>query len=226
MGRDNQPRARQAAQLARKADARKADTARVLIVCEGSKTEPHYFDEIRRKYRLPSANLQVHPSRAGTDPLTVVRYAQELLVEGSRRLHVEPLTFEHVFAVFDRDDHATYFQALEEARKLDNKHRNDLKKPVRFAAVASVPCFELWLLLHFQDQHGHIHRDDVCASLRKYLPGYAKGQGGHYAATVRNLDQARQRATLLAQQTSALHGTDPYTGVHELVDFLHTLREP
>jgi len=224
MGRDNQPHARQAAQLVRKAKAKKADTERVLIVCEGSKTEPGYFTEIRQSCRLPSANVQVHPSQAGTDPLTVVRYAQELLCKGSLARKVERLAFEHVFAVFDRDDHATYFQALQEAQALDKQHRNDLKQPVRFHAIASVPCFELWLLLHFQDQQAAIHRDNVYAALRQYLPGYAKGQGGHYAATLQHLAAAHQRATALALQNNAFNGVTPYTGVHELVALLTALR--
>lgn len=49
MGKDNQPKARQAAKLARK-KARRAPYERILIVSEGSKTEPHYFGEIRAYY--------------------------------------------------------------------------------------------------------------------------------------------------------------------------------
>ncbi|MBN9277772.1 MAG: RloB domain-containing protein [Hyphomicrobium sp.] len=37
------------------------------------------------------------------------------------------------------------------AEQLDNTLRNDEKKLVRFFAVPSVPCFELWLLLHFEN---------------------------------------------------------------------------
>ena len=53
MGRDNSPRERQRRQLERKQN-RRASYDRVLIVSEGSKTEPNYFKEIRAEFRLHS----------------------------------------------------------------------------------------------------------------------------------------------------------------------------
>ena len=50
MGRDNHPKERQARQLERKLN-RRASYDRILIVCEGSKTEPNYFEEIRISVR-------------------------------------------------------------------------------------------------------------------------------------------------------------------------------
>ncbi len=67
MGKDNQPKARQAAQLARKAGKR-ASYNRILIVTEGRKTEPLYLGEIRSQYRLHTANVQVQHSQFGTTP--------------------------------------------------------------------------------------------------------------------------------------------------------------
>ena len=46
MARDNSPKERQRQQLERKL-ARRASYDRILIVSEGSKTEPNYFGEIR-----------------------------------------------------------------------------------------------------------------------------------------------------------------------------------
>lgn len=37
----------------------KAPYDRVLIVCEGAKTEPNYFREIRDAYRLSTANIDI-----------------------------------------------------------------------------------------------------------------------------------------------------------------------
>jgi len=39
------------------------------------------------------------------------------------------------------------------AKSLDGKLRYDSNDCVSFKAIASVPCFELWLLLHFEDVH-------------------------------------------------------------------------
>ena len=67
MARDNSPRERQRKQLERKL-GRRASYDRILIVAEGSKTEPNYFSEIRAAYRLHTANVEVRASELGTAP--------------------------------------------------------------------------------------------------------------------------------------------------------------
>lgn len=223
MGKDKQPKVRQAAQLARKA-GRRAGYDRILIVSEGSKTEPHYLGEIRVEYRLHTANVQVQPGLFGTTPAQVVEYAEHLFVNGDEARNILPRAFEQVYAVFDRDDHATYHNALAQAAALDGKLRNDLKQPVRFEAIASIPCFELWLLLHFEDVLAPLHRAEAYQRLRQYLPGYDKGQAGHYAQTRQHLDAATQRADHLAGLTTAHNGVEPYTDLHRLVRLLTMLK--
>lgn len=223
MGKDNQPKARQAAQLARKV-GRRASYDRILIVTEGSKTEPLYLGEIRSKYRLSTANVAVQPSQFGTTPLQVVEYAAHLFEQGDDDREISKTAFELVYVVFDRDDHETYHNALAKAAALNGKLRNDLKKAVRFEAIASVPCFELWLLLHFEDVLAPLHRTEVYQRLQQYLPNYDKGQAGHYAQTCQNLADASQRAEHLAQLTTAHDGAEPYTDMHRLVHLLTTLK--
>ena len=77
MARDNSPKIRQRTQLERKQNQR-ASYDRILIVSEGSKTEPHYFREIRVIHKLHTANVQVRPSELGTEPTQVVQYARDL----------------------------------------------------------------------------------------------------------------------------------------------------
>ncbi|MDU7870973.1 MAG: RloB family protein, partial [Pantoea sp.] len=76
MARDNSPKQRQQRQLERKQN-RRASYDRILIVSEGSKTEPNYFREIRTIYRLHTANVEVRPIELGTAPIQVVQYAKE-----------------------------------------------------------------------------------------------------------------------------------------------------
>lgn len=86
MGRDSQPKTRQLARREHKA-SRRASYARILIVSEGSKTEPLYFEDIRATYQLHSANVEVQPSQLGTAPIHVVRYAR-LLFEAPDLLYL------------------------------------------------------------------------------------------------------------------------------------------
>jgi len=223
MGRDNHPRERQARQLARK-QGQRAIYERVLIVCEGSRTEPLYFRALRAHYRLHAANVEVRPSEYGTSPLQVVEYARALFERGDPHARIKPRAFERVYAVFDRDEHASYHEALRLAESLDGKLRSDEKRAARFEAIASVPNFELWLLLHFEEILAPLHRDEVIARLRQHLPDYEKGTGGHFNATRHRLPDALERARWLAERHSRNDGNAPYTDIAPLIAWLSTLK--
>lgn len=77
MARDNSPKERQRKQLERKL-GRRASYDRILIVTEGTKTEPNYFGEIRSSFRLHTANVGIYSGALGTAPLQVVEYARQL----------------------------------------------------------------------------------------------------------------------------------------------------
>ena len=222
MGNDNSPKERQRRQLQRKAGQR-ASYDRILIVSEGSKTEPNYFNEIRAAYRLHTANVQVRASQLGTAPIQVVQYARQLFEVGDRHKNIQPRAFEQVYAVFDRDDHDSYFNALRLAESLDGKLKNDLKSLVVFKAIASVPSFELWLLLHFDNILAPIHRDEVMRRLMRYLPAYEKGNDRAFETTREHLELATQRADALASRFTADSAPEPYTAIAELVKRLTTL---
>ncbi|MFN5643555.1 MAG: RloB family protein [Sphingobium sp.] len=189
---------------------------RILIVCEGAKTEVNYFEEIRQEARLPMMNVRVIHSPLGTEPQQIVQGAEEEFSKSHG--------FEKIYVVFDRDEHRTYANAIAMAESRNGKLKNAEKQSVSFEAIVSVPCFELWLLLHFANIMAPMHQSDALTQLKKHLAGYEKGNDGVYADTQANLAVATQRATALKQQFSRLPGTDAYTDVHELVDVLRNLR--
>jgi hypothetical protein len=223
MARDNSPQERQKKQLERK-QGRRASFDRILIVSEGSKTEPNYFREIRATHRLHTANVEIQPSQWGTAPIQVVQYAQKLFEDGDRHKNVQRRAFEKIYAVFDRDDHGSYHEALTLAASLDGKLRNDAKQSVSFQAIVSIPCFELWLLLHFEDIQAPLDRDEVLRHVKLHIPGYDKGVSNAFHITSAHLAVATQRAERLAARYSARSDPDPYTSVVELVKLLTTLR--
>ncbi len=223
MGRDNSPKERHRKQLERRLN-RRASYDRILIVSEGSKTEPNYFGEIRAAYRLHTANVQVRPSQLGTSPVQVVQYAQQLFEHGDGHKRIQPRAFEQVYAVFDRDNHGSYYDALELAKSLDGSLRNDTKQRITFKAIASVPSFELWLLLHFENIQAPLHRDEVMRRLKGHIPGYEKGADGVFAITRDRLHVATQRAEALAGKFNAYSEPEPYTAIVDLVRLLAGLR--
>ncbi len=225
MGKDNQPKHRQQERDLRRRAAVREPYERLLIVCEGEKTEPQYLDEIRQELRLATAHVQVRHSAFGTEPIQVVEYAEHLFRHGDRANGIEAQQFDRVIAVFDRDDHRTYHAALAKAGELDGRLTNDEKKRIPFEAAASVPCFELWLLLHFEDIQAPIHRHEAYGRLRTHLADYDKGQRGHWAETRHLLEEATARAYARAANTSVYGGHEPYTDMHQLVNRLLHLKD-
>jgi len=223
MARDNSPKERQRQQLERKL-GRRASYDRILIVSEGTKTEPNYFREIQRAYRLHTANVEVRPSELGTAPIQVVQYAKELFEFGDKHKMIRPGAFERVYAVFDRDDHGSYFDALEMAESLDGKLKNDNKQLIRFQAIASIPSFEIWLLLHYEDIQHQLRRDEVMQRLKSHIPEYEKGATQTFFITRTRLAVATERAQALTKKFNARTEKAPFTAISELVTLLTQLR--
>lgn len=210
-------KARTARALQRRA-AKRAPYDKILIVCEGEKTEPNYFNGVRDHYGLNSANIEIC-SESGSDPLSIFRYAKQRY----RQEWEAGDAFDKVFCVFDRDTHPQYEAALQTIAA---------QKPYgTYSAITSVPCFEYWLLLHFiyttkpyAALPGNSAGNQVLADLRNYLPDYQKGQKAVFAELIDQLDFATNNAQrgLRAAERS---GTDnPTTRVHELVSFMRAIK--
>jgi hypothetical protein len=154
----------------------------------------------------------------------VVQYARALFELGDKHKNIRPRAFEHVYAVFDRDDHGSYFEALNAAESFEGKLKNDNKQLIRFRAIASVPSFELWLLLHYEDIQAPIQRDEVMRRLKSYVPDYEKGATHAFSVTRERLSVATERARALAARFNARSEPEPFTAIVELVNLLIELR--
>ena len=174
---------------------------RILIVREGTRTEPEYFMDMRNRERS-LVDLDIRP---GGDPKALVERAAFLRKESERRARKDANErYEHVWCVFDVDEHAHLAEALQQAR--DN----------RIDVAMSNPCFELWALLHFQDQRAWIDRSAVQHLCRQHMPGYKKRLPCDVLHP--RVDDARRRAIELGQ------GDNPSTTVYRLVDIIRQAR--
>lgn len=208
-------KAKMARDLARK-KASRAPYERVLIVCEGRKTEPYYFLGLRTALRLNRANVVIADKKKGLDPTALVRYAIEELSKDPE--------FDHVYCVFDKDKHTGYNRAIDRIRSISGNRRYSMH------AIASIPCFEIWLLLHFlyttkayiaplQDSNAEL----VIRDLKNYLPDYEKGSKYTFAILTDRTETAIGHAKSL-EKFHETSGTDnPSTKVHVLVEYLQKL---
>ena len=143
--------------------ARREPKRRFILFCEGKNTEPDYFLAIRRNWT--SALILVDTRPAVGVPLTIAQAAvqfarEEGLLRGSRRRRFSFEEKDEVWAVFDRDEHDKYCEAV----NLCEQHG--------IGVARSNPCFELWLILHETDFNRPDDRHAVQKKLEQLRPEY------------------------------------------------------
>ena len=127
----------------------------ILIVCEGQVSEPEYFTGFTRAVRNPRVTIRIEGG-AGV-PQSVVEAAKRLKREAERQAKREKddnIRYDFVWCVFDIDDHPNIASASQMARDSG------------IELAISNPSFELWLLLHFRDNPGMQHRNQITRLLR------------------------------------------------------------
>ncbi|MEQ8189027.1 MAG: RloB family protein [Candidatus Eremiobacterota bacterium] len=119
---------------------------RILIVCEGTKTEPNYF--IKFQDVLDDMRIEVKIAGTGYNTESLIEYARILKENGN---------YNQVWCVFDRDSFTeeSIRKAFSQARKY------------KFRIAFSNEAFELWYLLHFNYYHSAITRNDYIKKLDK-----------------------------------------------------------
>lgn len=212
-------RKKRLAESHRREKAKQAPYERVLIVCEGKKTEPHYFRGLRQDFRLNPANVVIEDRKGGLDPKSLVMFAVETFKKDK--------DFDHVFCVFDKDKHVSYNAAL------DKIQATRLVGGATLHAITSVPCFEVWLLLHFTcttRPFCAVGEDSNCALVIKALDrkgrirGYEKGSRDIFNLLSGKIENAIRNAEKLENFHKTSQTDNPSTKVHHLVKYLKSLK--
>ncbi len=184
--------------------------SKILIVCEGKKTEPNYFNGLKNRYRLNSTNVKIVGE--GATPSKIVERAEELY--GEEKNEGDP--FDKVYCVFDKDAHSDY-----------NKSLNKLSQKRDFYAINSVPCFEYWLLLHYRYTTGQYEKaNSVIQDLKTYIRDYDKGYKNIFEVLKNKVETAKSNAKKSIRYSQEAGTDNPSTKVHILVDFLQNIRKP
>jgi hypothetical protein len=180
---------------------------KILIVCEGTKTEPNYF------WAFPD-NPAVH------DPLDVqgIGYNTRSLVKKTIQLNTiakkQGQLYSEIWCVFDKDSFSDdiFYQALQLAE--NNK----------IHCAYSIEAFEIWYLLHFNYIDTALSRTQYEAKLTELLQRqYLKNSNDMYELLSRRQNKALQNARKLFAQQSVLplSQRNPITTVFQLVERLN-----
>ena len=210
--------------------ARRQPYDKVLIVCEGQKTEPVYFEEVRLIHKLDSANIEIDGT-CGSSPMSVVSHAHALYLKELSSGD----SYNKVFCVFDRDRHSTFHKAVKRVETINQELAAEgLSDQVEFEAITSNPSFEYWFLLHYNPTtkpyapiQGKSVGDQAIDDLRQFIPDYRKTQKGLYQKSIDEnmLSSAIANSKRIFESANRSDDSDSCINVHELVLYLRCMKD-
>ncbi|WOI54937.1 RloB family protein [Palleronia sp. LCG004] len=209
----------------------KTERDKVLIVTEGEKTEPDYFNRLIATLGLTTAKVRVS-GEGGAAPVSVFEAAEQILIRDD--------DFEQVYVVFDRDEHESYDEAIAKVHGLSQ--RNAFRKKT-IKAITSVPCFEVWFRLHASNSckpytgnaGGQTAAKALVSDLRtaeihgeKVFSNYDKKNcEAFFRQLALHRSEAKTRSARVLSQAKARgdaeHHENPSTRVHLVVEALEKL---
>ena len=189
---------------------------RILILCEGAKTEPNYFAGIKTdktlENQLTGLRIEIYDTKYNT-ALELVKQAVELKKEAVKELN----PYDSAWVVVDLDGYAKHPEAFSLAK------RN--KVNVAFSSIS----FEYWFLLHFGRFNLYFEKSRELEQLlrEKYYRNYKKSFQ-HYDYLRDKTSKAIENAKWLREQVEFKKGDlpykyNPFTNVDELVEYLLSL---
>lgn len=184
-----------------------------LIVCEGSSTEPQYFNELKRKLRLSSVQIDVVASRGESEPINIVERAISKKREGAR----QGVPYSNIWCVMDVEVPARH-ESLEKAmvKAKDNK----------VEIILSNPFFEYWLLLHFEKILTPFNEDKELHSALKVIHQTYKKTWIGFDILYPHTETAIKHSEEVLKETGCtedLRDYNPSTHVHRLVEHLQNI---
>ena len=195
----------------------------ILIVTEGSQTEPKYFAHYRN--RQTNIDIRVVGSRSSggeTDYLSLLRKA----VEYQNKNEISVSDGDAVWVVADADVNYNNPDPIAAKDHLLSKARKMAESKGIHIAISN-PCFEFWYLLHFQYTTKFL-RDYPAAksALTAYLPDYEKTDdvytklSEHTTDAIQNAKRVEQYHIQNGDNKPFGIAVNPFTDIYQLVESL------
>ena len=189
---------------------------KLLISCEGTKTEPmyfrSYFNELVKSHKISALSFIIAKHKH-TNPSGVL---EDLLSYNENTETYK--NFKHKWIVIDRDEERTNGggHTLQDYNNAINR-ANHLGIEVAF----SNPSFEIWFLLHYQYRNTAINRDLLIQELKKTIC-YEKNDPNMFETLLSNQSTAIRFAEKLDADCNLDKGNcNPSTSVYKLVKILN-----
>jgi hypothetical protein len=216
--RDNQPKHRQSLRQGRRLARKKATRAglpAILIACEGKQTEPNYIRGLCEMHGINRANVILIPGDGETNATRLVQKAR-------RRFEIDR-DFDAVFVVCDCES-----EDLADARcRAAKPIRNVSGETLTIRLIVSRPCFEFWLLLHFEyATRPFPTAASVIDILERHLTDYDKADRLIFHKVHAGLERALGNARRLKVELAEIGAQTPDTDMADLIETLMKLHRP
>lgn len=203
--------------LARRKSFRRPKVA-FYVFCEGSRTEPDYFNALARISPYSLVDIKT-VAGAGVPKTIAQRAVDEAAIRGigakNRRRKNSFEVNDEVWVVFDRDEHPDFAAAVAQCENAG------------IGVARSDPCFEVWLILHFEDYNRPDHRHKTQDHFGELCPLYDRksNKTTDCSAIVGDVEkaEARAEAQLAARAAEGAAYSAPSTTVFMLT---RRLRSP
>jgi hypothetical protein len=184
---------------------------KIIIICEGEKTEPVYFLDFARHFKSNIVSVRLIPKGGPVRELVGrVKELQEEMMQKAQRSKNSFDQFFKVWGVPDVDEHPKLLEAM----NLAQEHNLNI--------ALSNPCFEIWGLLHFSEQNAPLHRKDAQRNLTTYMTSYSHSKNPIFdfeLLKTRYMDAVTNAKRGLANRTSeGCIAGNPSTNVYLLME--------
>lgn len=215
MGTDNIFKEKRAALKERKKELRTPKPNSFLIVSEGTKTEPNYFDGLA-KHINDKFGGNIHSEKPLINCQGEGKCTVSLVEETSKIISRAPILYSQVWVVFDKDDFVDFDDAIL------------LAEEQGYRVAWSNQSFEYWIYLHFNYSDSALHRDDWVDKLSELFKSYKINPNGYDKNDPTIFEIATTRGSLKAAignakriensyKTDRPSKCDPCTTVHKLI---------
>jgi len=192
----------------------------VIIVCEGAKTEPTYFENFKKRNK--PLRIEIVKGAKGKSYQTLVDKAIETKEKKVSKIETECT----VWCVSDVDANTnTPYSQISKNSQLHEFAKEAEKYGFRIAL--SNPCFEVWFLLHFTYSTSYLKNyDAVMKNLIEYLPEYEKKTdiygkiSDKQKIAINNTKKLKKFHKEQGRELEIDISFNPYTKVWELVESL------
>ena len=202
----------------------------ILIVTEGEKSEPKYFEHFRT--RQNNVEVRVVPnSKNGskTDYLNLIRKASRICKDDD----LAPKAGDSVWIIADGDVNSQTADAVKKKNEALAAARTSAAKE-SFSLLISNPCFELWYLLHLRYTTAHLpDYDTVKKALEQAgIKDYEKHNDLYDQLSSETTEAIKRAKRLEAHQVENGFNfplgldANPFTEVYRLVEKLMITEHP